>query len=505
MKKYKLIFVIAIAIGFASCSDSFLTVQPTESQATGSAATEGAILSNLASCYQILLMDSYANYNYNSIPLMSDLRSDDIYKGGGNAGDQAQLYLLSQLNANSNQLPSGIWDIYYDGISRCNNVLIACDNAVGVSAAKLAQYQAEAHFLRAYYTHWIWKFWGNIPYFEGNLPAPYMAKQLTANEIYAKIIADVNFAINGDKLPMRVTKANDGRVSKAAAIMLKSRVVMYQKDATLYPEVLTELNEIISSGAYKLVNYGGIWLDTGEFCDESIFESNQMATGKRDWGDAFDGYGTNLPAFISPSTLDASQLPFTGGWGFGPVRQATWDIFEAGDVRQVASINSFPAGSYAVRFQDTGLWMAKYASRDGYNPPPANTSLNYSNNFRIFRYAEVLLNAADLMIIENTPQGSGISAQSCLDQIRTRAGLTSIPTTVANVKLERRREFIGEGLRFWDLVRWGDANLLTENDAAHLSIRTWADYKKYLPIPQTEIDKTKGYTGFELVQNPGYN
>ncbi len=503
MKKYKLIVAIAAVIGLGSCSNDFLTVQPTDSQATGGPATEGAILSNLASCYQILTMDSYANYNYNSIPFMSDLRSDDIYKGGSSAADQPQLYLLSQLNANSNQLPSGIWNIYYKGISRCNNAILACDHAVNVSPANLAQYQAEAHFLRAYYTHWLWKFWGNIPYFEADLPAPYMAKQLTADEIYAKIIADVDFAIDGDKLPMRVTAGNDGRVSKAAAIMLKSRVVMYQKDATRYPEVLTQLNSIIASKAYKLVNYAGIWLQSGEFCDESIFESNQLPTG-RDWGSAFDGYGTNLPAFISPSELKSSQLPFTGGWGFGPVRQATWDLFEANDVRKVASINSFPAGSYNPRFQDTGFWMAKYASRDGYNPPPANTSLNYSNNFRIFRYSEVLLNIADLISIEGTPQGTGISAQDCLDQIRTRAGLTSIAATKDNVKLERRREFVGEGLRFWDLVRWGDTALLNENDPAHVTNRTWTDYKKYLPIPQSEINKTKGYGDLELHQNTGY-
>lgn len=65
-------------IGFTSCGEDFLTALPTEKQAAGGSATEGAILSNLGSAYQILLFDSYANNNYNSIPLMSDLRSDDI-------------------------------------------------------------------------------------------------------------------------------------------------------------------------------------------------------------------------------------------------------------------------------------------------------------------------------------------------------------------------------------------------------------------------------------------
>lgn len=174
MKKYSFIVAMAILMGFSSCGDQFLTIYPTASQEAGGDATEGAILSNLASCYQILLFDSYAASNYNSIVLMSDLRSDDIYKGGGDAGDQAQLYRLSQLDATATELPEGLWNIYYSGISRSNNVIQACENAIGVSEENLNQYKAEAHFLRAYYTHWLWKFWGNIPYFEEDLPAPYM-------------------------------------------------------------------------------------------------------------------------------------------------------------------------------------------------------------------------------------------------------------------------------------------------------------------------------------------
>jgi len=501
MKNIKFILLVATVIGFTSCSDDFLTNHPTQSQEAGGAATEGAILSNLGACYQILLFDSYAANNYNSIPLMSDLRSDDIFKGGGDAGDQATLYRLSELDASPTEIPYGIWQIYYNGISRCNNVLLACKNAVSISDANLAQYEAEAHFLRAYYTHWLWKFWGNIPYFENDLPSPYMAKQLPADSIYAKIIADVNFAIDGDKLPMRVTKGNDGRVSKAAAIMLKSRVVMYKKDQTRYAEVLAQLNTIISSAQYKLVDdFAGMWLVTGEFCDESIFESNQLPKGKT-WASGWQGFGTNLPAFISPNNL--VDPVYNGGWGFAPVRSQAWAIYENGDTRREGSINHFDDGTYTPRFQNTGYFLGKYSARKGYNPPPGDQDLNYDNNFRIFRYAEVLLNAADLMVIEGVAQGTGISAQDCLDKIRTRAGLTSIPATAANIKLERRREFLGEGLRFWDLVRWGDTSILTENLPAYTTVRTWADYKKYLPIPQSEIEKTEGE--FKLVQNPGYN
>ena len=299
---------------------------------------------------------------------------------------------------------------------------------------------------------------------------------------------------------MRTTAVNDGRVNKAAAMMLRARVVMYQKDQTRYAQVLSDMNEIISSGKYRLMDdFASIWVKEGEFCDESIFESNQLPEGKT-WGASWQGYGTNLPAFISPNGLSGSDT-FIGGWGFGPVRAAAWNMFEEGDERREGSINHFEDGTYTVRFQNTGYFMAKYAARKGYNPPPGDIDLNFENNFRIFRYAEVLLNAADLMAIQGVAP-SGITAQECLDQIRFRAGLPSIPATAANVKLERRREFLGEGLRFWDLVRWGDTSILSENLPAYSSNRTWKDYCKYLPIPQSEIEKTDGE--FLLKQNTGY-
>jgi len=300
---------------------------------------------------------------------------------------------------------------------------------------------------------------------------------------------------------MRTTAANDGHASKAAAMMLKARVVMYQKDESRYADVLSDMAEIINSHAYSLMDdYASIWLNTGEFCNESVFESNQLAEGK-DWGAAWQGYGTNLPAFISPNGL-AGQDPFIGGWGFGPVRQSTYDLFESGDTRRDASINHFPDGSYNVRFQNTGLFLGKYSARKGYNDAPYTTDLNYDNNLRIFRYAEVLLNAAELITMDGVTPVDGITAQDCLDDIRIRAGVGSIPATAANIKLERRREFVGEGMRFWDLVRWGDTNILTENIPAFSSVRTWDAHCKYLPIPETEIQKTEGE--FKLVQNDGY-
>lgn len=517
MKKYYFIFLILLLVGLAACGDDFLTNSPTEKQAAGEPATEGAILSNLAAAYQILLFDSYADNNYNSVVLMSDLRSDDIFKGGGDAGDQHQLYLLSLLSTTPEENLNGLWSIYFSGIARSNNAIEACENAVGFETEadlkKLNRYKAEAHFLRAFYTHWLWKFWGNIPYFESPLTTPpYMTKQLSADEIYAEIMQDIDFTLSKDEqgndyLPMNVSGSELGRINKAAAIMLKARVVLYQKDESRYGELTSELAEIIASNKYQLFpDFVQMWVDENEFNQESIFEANHLPEGKT-WSSGWQGYGTNLPAFISPNGLSTGNETgdFKGGWGFGPVRQSTWDIYESGDKRREGSINKWEPSQYTARFQDTGLFQAKYAARVGYNPQ-GDVDLNYCNNLRIFRYAETLLTYAEMVVMHGQSPVNGITAQSCLDQIRERAfgDPIFVNATAENIKMERRREFVGEGMRFWDLVRWGDAGVLTENLAEYNSERKWEDYKKLLPIPQTEIDKTAG-TEFALDQNPGYN
>ncbi len=506
MNKYigSIFFVLLLA--FSSCSDDFLTMESTDSQLAGEAATQEDLLSYLASCYQILLFDDYANYEYNSVTLMSDLLSDDIYKGGSSASDQQVLYSMSQYDLNADLTATGLWSLYYSGLARCNETITACDNSEGVDEDILNQYKAEAHFLRAYYVHWLWKFWGNIPYFEEELTDPYMAYQYDADEIYDELIEDLDFAIDDDKLDMQTSAADDGRATQAAAMMLKARVVMYQQDESRYAEVLADMEEIINSGEFSLVDdFASIWLSDGEFGDGSIFESNHLGEGK-DWSNAWSGYGTVLPAMISPNSLTGDDLlsdvtNYDGGWGFAPVRSEMVDIFEDGDERMSASINQFSSGTYTARFQDTGYFLAKYAAREGYIESTATASLNYENNTRIFRLAEAYLNAAELIVIYGQ-SSSSVTAQECLDAIRTRAGLSSIDATADNIKLERRREFLGEGMRFWDLVRWGDTGVLTESIDEYASERSWDETRKHFPIPQDEIDKTSG--DYKLVQNDGY-
>jgi len=112
--------------------------------------------------------------------------------------------------------------------------------------------------------------------------------------------------------------------------------------------------------------------------------------------------------------------------------------------------------------------------------------LNFQQNDYIIRLADTYLLEAEAL------GATGTRAQALLDAVRLRAGLTSVPVSMDAIKTERRLELAGEGHRFFDLVRWGDA-------AAKLASRGFkAGKNEILPIPSLELQGTK------LVQNPGY-
>ena len=454
-------------------------------------------------------------------------QSDDAWKGGGDANDgmNGMNLAVSMFNTSGNLTLSGTWNIYTSGITRVNSVLGLVETATTTNPAEvdlIRKYKAEALFLRAYYLYMLWRSFGAVPFQETLFEPPYVCRQLTPDEVYAQIIKDVDGSIESftDAEMSTNDGTNDGRASLAAAYMLKARAVMYQKDQARYQEAAKGLAAIIKSGKFSLVkDYASMWLQPGEFGSESIFEAN-LVPGSKDWGTAWNPGGTNLPSYISPSSL-ADDPGFKDGWGFCPVRTETYEMFEKGDQRRDASIrdlrgdatggnvgdkNTTPWGaSYVLRFQDTGFWMAKYSARNSYRKPTGTGELNWCNNLRIFRYAETLLAYAELTL--TTGDVDGVSGVGCLNEVRDRAFGDQnhrVPLTLENIQKENHLEFVGEGHRYYDVVRWGITDVLHVDNVPGLNTsRDWKEHNKYVAIPQGDIDATKG-TEFELKQNPGY-
>ena len=95
--------------------------------------------------------------------------------------------------------------------------------------------------------------------------------------------------------------------------------------------------------------------------------------------------------------------------------------------------------------------------------------------------------------------GNQGDARTYLNDVRRRAGLrTELAPTIDNIIEERHLEFVGEGKRYWDLIRTDKAASVLRPDEYGYRTNTWTPNKKYLPIPQSEIDKAQG----TLTQNP---
>lgn len=527
IKLYMAVAAMTAGMALTACGDSFLNTEPTTQGAAGAAGDVQNINSGLAASYQILNFESFPNASYESSVFIGDIQSDDLWKGGGDASDgmNGMNMAVAMFNTSGNLTLNGTWNIYTSGITRVNSVLGLIETAATNNPAEttlIRKYKAEALFLRAFYLYMLWRSFGAVPFQETLFEPPYVCRQLTPDEVYAQIIKDVEGAIaHFTDAEMNTNDGeNNGRASLAAAYMLKARAVMYQKDQARYQETAMGLAAIIKSGQYALMtDYAGMWLQDGEFCSESIFEANNLP-GTKDFYSAWENGGSNLPTYISPNGL-VGDTGFEGGWGFGPVRPEAYSMFEEGDQRRDASIrdlrgdatggtagdvNKTPWGaSYTMRFQDTGFFLGKYAARTGYHKPTGTGDVNWCNNLRIFRYAETLLAYAELTL--TTGDIDGVSGADCLNQVRDRAFGDKnhrVALTLKNIQQENHLEFVGEGHRYYDVVRWGITSVLHVDNVPGLNTsRDWEPNNRYVAIPQAEIDATKG-SAFELKQNPGY-
>lgn len=498
MKRYKHIAASLMATAFLAtgCSDSFLEVtSPTQEFIDTYYTTDAHIQEAVVAAYDPLHWTDWGMNEYNPVTLMSDIMADDLWIGGQDRTDNQAWHLMMNFEAIPTNVIKGLWSVAYSGVKRSNDVLTYLEWAgENVKEENRAYYTAQVLTLRALYYNWLWKFWGNIPYYDVNLTAPYLAEQLPADQVYEKIIADLDNVISMDVLPMRETSENYGRVTKAMAYMLYAEVVMYQNDESRYGKALQYMQEIINSGEYDLVDdYASIFKESGEWNKESIFEVNYTDDNAvRSWSAPLTAGGTVLPTLISPHTWPDGTDGHDQGWGFCPVRLETYERYANNDTRRDATCwNAGALGvDYNKRYQDTGLFLEKYAALTGNNKDQkADAQLNWNNNLRIYRFSETLLNAAELIA---RGAGSG-DAKLYLNKVRKRAGLvTELEPTIDNIIEERHLEFVGEGKRYWDLIRTGKASSVLVPDEYGYRTNTWTANKKYLPIPQSEIDAAQG-------------
>jgi hypothetical protein len=312
------------------------------------------------------------------------------------------------------------------------------------------------------------------------------------------------------------------RVSRGTAQAILGKVYLYQER---WNDAHTVLGQVISSQEYALEpDFGDVWKRAGELGTESVFEVLYTSQEGYDWGNFGWGGGAESNIHVQ---LMGPRAPFFGkldtigiipGWGFN---LPTASIGEAFD----------DMGDHGPRYEATIMSESEFIAAGGEinpdtdddgNPVPAhdyegylrmkyttfadqtNTSgasipeLNYTTNWRLIRYADVLLMAAEAY----NEDDDEASARRELNKVRERAELDTYDFPMSKedlreaIKAERQLELAFEGSRYWDLVRWGDAEEVLS------PLGFVAGKHEHFPIPQSEISSNNEISQED--QNPGF-
>lgn len=493
MKNLKYIPVVAGVLLLATACKKFVDYNPHEDyQITASDYLK------TADDYQKMAIGVYTPLQWLwADPVIGDVASDNSVAGGENATDQLGFQQIDdyQIVANNSYLTEA-WKSCYEGINRANYLHQYKSNLD--FAGKDALY-GEVYFLRAYYYFELVRLFGDVPLFTEKRLSATDSKTLQRSpkaDVYAQIETDLNTAIAS--LP--AVNVQKGRVTKYAAQALLGKVLLYENKFDAAAAML----ENVVNGPFSLVaNFGDIFLQGGENGPESVFEiqySNQSPY--YDWSNPGRGQG-NLGVQVCGIRNLTGNSPYGQGWSTNLPTQNLANAFTAGDKRKdvtVLDIEAYKAANpsfnitYLVApYKNTGLYNQKYLPRKG--ETSGQVELNYLNNLRTIRYADVLLMAAEALNRSASPNDT--KAQAYLNKVRQRAFGDqdhNITATGAALKQaiwdERRLELAMEGDRFFDLVRTGQA-------AARISGFV-AGKNEVFPIPQQEIDISG------LTQNPGY-
>jgi hypothetical protein len=458
---------------------------------------------------------------------LSEVRSDNIYpdNADGVARDHDPINNF-QKNIATNVYVEEAWRADFQGIFDANTVLDQLDKngSYAGSAALVTRLSAEAKFLRAFFYFDLVKYYGKLPIIDHPVSAA-EANSISRSpvaDVYALIISDLQFAIAS--LPANFsgtfpdyTPADVGRATKYAAEALLARVYMTRSGPDygiagpglgLSEWDLAEplLDDIINSGLFVFnpTPYSFPVPDNGIFSynnqnpsvnKEVVFDI-MFITGQNPI------LGTDFPWLLSPqnyfNSFPTGNSAANGLIGNPNVSNDLLSDFDPSDGRLEPTIHTTPFSYNGTT--DTHPFIRKYLDTTQVKP----SRFDWGINFIAIRYTDILMMKAECIL--NGAAGSQGDVDAIVNQVRERAGLPDLAdVTLPQLFDERRREFAGEGLRWFDLQRSGDlvtimnAWISVEDAALHKISPVTPDDIIY-PVPQTQLDAAPGLYD----QNPGY-
>ena len=498
--KFKYIYIaVAIAALAGACSEDFVTIEPKGSfLSTSYYSNEQQAIAALVGVYDPLRKNTGG---FENLVAMLNAGSDDFYAGGGGASDGTGIQNFSTHSLSSLLIPGSFWNDHYQGVYRAN-VLLSKMSGVAMSDALKVRFTAESKALRGLYYFNLVRLFKNVPLILEPLTTASIldVEQATPEAVYAQIEKDLLEAIPG--LPTSVdATTGSGRLTRGAAQALLGKVYLFEGKKPEAAAILAQVNGTPGApnqyGNKLLDNFSDLWVTSNKFNAESLLEVSHTSAGNSDWGFWGSGRdeGNSLNVMVGPrgysrpANSTAPDLP--SGWSFSVPTQKLYDAMKndprfAATILDVKALKAAGLADYIPGYQDTGYFLNKFLPRKSdVRTGGGAAELNYKQNSYIIRLADTYLMEAEAL-------GSGARAQALLDAVRARVGLAPVPVTLAVIKNERRMELAGEGHRFFDLVRWGDA-------ATALADRGFnAGTDEIFPIPFVEL------TGTKLKQNPNY-
>lgn len=569
MKRKSLyITILGISLVFGGCSKSFLEKIPQGQLSTDQLNDKAGIEALLLGAYSVMNGNVSGTWgNYAAAPsqwVFGEITSDNAHKGSEQT-DQPNMNLLETMDPNPvNDNLSTMWQVYYEGVLRCNTTLrfLITDQAGAktITAARAKEIEAEAKMLRGHYYFFLWRIFRNLPYIDETVSTQDAISKPNDANIYDKIIADVKFA--ADNLPVSKYKNEAGRMNKNIAKAYLGKLYLYQKK---YDLALPLFQEVLAGKDLTTMPFLNNFNVETEDGPEALLVSKHAinpdgSADNANVGDMLSGIyaapvsccGFYQPTFdlVNAYKVDANGLPYLNNeyrtnpyksdFGLSDAQKASYAVDRT---LRVDPRLDYTVGRRGVPFLDYGImagdsWIRKVSDS---GPFVGIKTMIYQSQFaahtvageayitgldvNIMRLADVYLMAAECAVELDQLN----LALTYVNAVRLRAANIPIKTVggaaIADykvspypsfptkdyarkaVRMERRLELAMEGHRFFDLVRWGIAKEVLESystfEGGFLPFYKGLNYKThndYFPIPQTEIDRSGGV----LKQNTGY-
>ena len=513
--KYLIIVIIALHLAaITSCSESLLDIPrrgvmpQDEFYKTDNDATEALVV-----IYRELWTLMYSN-NHGAYPLLKNVLSDDVYTGGLMRNDQPLWEAVNEFTFGAdNTYLMNYFRFAYNVIFRCN-LIITNFTGDNLDTQVKRNAVAQAKVWRAWAYMELITLWGTPPLVDHGLtPDEYQQPNGDPQELWNLVVTDLTDAINSGTLDQKTSvsdKYASVTVGFAQALLGKAYVYMTyslsggalggneavsavaKAPTSQYWSLAVEaLDKVINSNMYRL--YQGPFVDILKknlnFDAENMWEFNRRYNSTTSFNlqagfenylvgwanNAIKGYGVIVPCNAASNFLTPRKEAYDA--------MVAWQ--GADNHRTYGSIRTYDQlvnnmgvgvieGVYSIYANDGLFDMKLYRNEN--TPYNLERGINdcitnhyTEKGYPIMRYAEVLLLAAEA----NLMTGNQAKADEYMNQVRRRAELPDMSNiTLSDLQQEKRCELYMEGVRAYDLIRWGLAAENLKNQGANVGYFT---------------------------------